>query len=217
MAAKQQHAGLWLAGGAAALAGYEFLLKPWLAAKNATPLGPFSPGPSLTTPPVVNPSGGGSASVVDPRVNPGGDVGQVMWRKGWTQAQATARLSEIKARAAEAVATLARLRAPGAVNAQTAALVSQGQNDLAQLQATATNDRLQQQNALAAGDTAAAAAWDAAARGHEQQVANLSARISATSAAGGAENQAQITAWESGLASLRSDYSALASPYTLNV
>lgn len=217
MAAKLEP-GVIVAGGAAALAGYHFLLRPYLAAKAAAAAPSSTPSllPSLspvTFPTQVgpSPSAGGQyqGSIVDPRVSPGGDVGQAMWRKNWTQLQAATRLNAIKAAAAEAKAKLAQLRAPGQVNAQAAALISQGQQKLAEVQAVAANDRVRQAAALNAGDLAGAAAWEAAAISHEGEAREIAARISATSAAATQENSGAIAAYETALANQMADYLAL--------
>lgn len=218
MAAKQNRTTLYLAGGAAAVAGYQFLVKPWLAARSLAAAGgggSLLPSllPSVTTPTMIgpNPSVTGQipGSIVDPRVSPGGDVGQAMWRKNWTQAYATQRLNAIKAAAAEAVAKLAQLRAPGAMNAQAAALVAQGKVDLAQLQNIAANDRLNETTAKAAGDAAGAAAWGQAAAQHEAQANQLAARITATAAGDTNQTAAAIAAFEGALANQKADYLTL--------
>lgn len=218
MAAKQLNAGVIVAGGAAAFAAYEFVLKPWMAAKNAAAgalpsLFPTSPAVSMPTTvgPSLTPSTGGQyqGSIIDPRVSPGGDVGQAMWRKGWSQQQAAARLDALKKAASNAVTMLAQLRQPNAPSAQVQQLVTQGQAELARLQSIAANDRLRQAQAQGAGDQVGAAAWGQAAADHEAQANQLAARISATSAQATSDNAAAIAAWEGALAGHKSDYLAL--------
>lgn len=218
MAKNQPSAGVLVAGGAAALAAYQFVLKPFLASKAAAaaPLSTLWPAtPAVSTPtsvgPSLTPSTGGQyqGSIIDPRNSPGGDVGQAMWRKGWTQLQAATRLDALKKAAANAVATLAQLRQPGAPNAQVQALVTAGQAELTRVQSVAANDRLRESQAINAGDQAGAAAWGQAAAEHEGQAREIAARISATSAAATADNGAAIAAWEGALAGHKADYLAL--------
>ena len=218
MAKQNLSPGVLVVGGAAALAGYQFILKPLLAAKSAaaTPLSTLWPSsPAISTPtnvgPSLTPSTGGQyqGSIIDPRTSPGGDVGQAMWRKNWTQAQASARLDALKKAAANAQTMLAQLRQAGAPSAQVQALVSAGQAELGRIQAVAANDRLREAQALTAGDAAGAQAWGQAAADHEGQAREIAARISATSAAATADNGAAIVAWEGALAGHKADYLAL--------
>lgn len=202
--------------GAAAFAGYEFVFKPWRARQAAAALlGPTSGGgggsflaPGISTPTIVGGGfapGGVQGSIVDPRVNPGGDVGQAMWRKNWPQAQAAARLSQIKAAYSTAIGTLTQLRQqsinPAAAGIPAAQLAAQ-QNDMAAAQAIA-----RQQQDLAAGDVTGAALWATAAANHQNDAREIRARIA--QASGPPDNSAGIAAYEGAAAALKADYRAL--------
>lgn len=213
--AKQPSVAVLLASGGAAFAAYQFLYKPWLAAKAAGsgaaastwPM--FNPGPTPTvsTPTVVGPTysgpGGQQGSIVDPRVNPGGDVGQAMWKKNWTQAQAATRLAALKSAFAQAKAAIAALQAPGANAPNVAAgLQLATANELA-----AANEDQAFARAVAAGDDAAAAQWRVAADAHRADAKEIRARVAAAQAAPDAA--AQIAAWQGAMAGHAADYFAL--------
>lgn len=210
----QHHEALWVAGiGAAAFAGYELLYKPWAAAKAlaataAGGLAPLFPSSMLSSPTVVgataNP-GGVQGSIVDPRVTPGGDVGQAMWRKNWPQAQAAARLAAIKLGYSNSLAAISQLQSqvanPAAAGIASAQLALQ-QNDAAAARAVAN-----QQAALQAGDAAGAALWASAAAAHQQDSREIRGRIATASAP--PDNSAAIAAYQGTIAGLKADYAAL--------
>lgn len=215
MAAAKRHDALIIAGaGAAALAGYEFVYKPWAAKKAAAALlaptggGAALPSPFFSTPTIVGPSvnpGGVQGSIVDPRVTPGGDVGQAMWRKNWTQQQAAARLAALKKGLSDSLGAITQLQqqqANPAASGIAAAQLAAQQND-----AAAAGAIQQQQALLAAGDVAGAALWASAAAAHQQDAREIRARIATASAP--PDNTAAIAAYQGAAAGLRADYKAL--------
>jgi hypothetical protein len=208
------HTALWLLGGAAGVfAGYEFLYKPWLTqqAANAgiSPLSSFpSPTSMLSTPSYVGPStlpGGQQGSIVDPRTSPGGDVGQAMWRKGWTQTVAQARLDAIKTGFANSNAAIAQLQANTGNPA--GAGIPAAQAALAAEQAALGNAQAAYQQLMAAGNTTGAAAYAAEILGHQNDIRDLQARIAA--ALQPVDNSAAIAAYQGTIAGLKADYNAL--------
>jgi hypothetical protein len=218
MAAKQKHTGLYLAGGAAAaLGGYQFVLKPWLAAKAAAAAGATGASaglfpslfPSVTAPINVGPSAsaGGQyqSSIKDPRKDPGGPVGEAMARKNWTQQQATERLNAITAAARLAVQQIAALQA-NTVNPNSAN-VAQAQAALAANRAALANAQAQQAQNAQDGDALGATKWQAAAAAHAQDISELEARIRAALAP--LDNSGAIAAYQGALANQRGDYFAL--------
>lgn len=198
--------------GAVAFAGYEFLYKPWAAAKAAAAGLALPSYPSaasfVSTPTIVGPSvnpGGIQGSIVDPRTTPGGDVGQAMWRKNWTQAQAAARLAAIKTGVSNSLAAISQLQQQVANPAS--AGVASAQLALQQEDAAAAQAVTNQQAALAAGDQAGAALWASAAAAHQQDSREIRARIATASAP--PDNSAAITQYQSTIAALKGDYKAL--------
>lgn len=212
-AAARNHDLLWLAaGGAGLFAGYELVVKPWLAAKAAAAAGTSTGLPSLfpssmiSSPTIVPGSGAPTqSSIKDPRVSPGGDVGEIMARKGWSQQQAQARIDALKAAKATALQAISQLQTnTGNPNAAGIAAAQ------VQLNATITA----RDNALArkaadeaAGDAAGAAKWAAAAAAQQQDITELQARIAA--AGRPLDNSAAIAAYQGALASANADYRAL--------
>lgn len=98
MAAKENHDVLilGLVGGAGFLAYQAFKHMIPGASGAASPLAPYvaSPGSMVSQPSAnVNPV---ASSIVDARITPGGDVGMAMFRKNWTQQQATERLATLR-------------------------------------------------------------------------------------------------------------------------
>jgi hypothetical protein len=216
--AKKQSPLVWLGGGAAVLAGYEFLLKPWLAAKNlGTPAGGGGGGfPSIlpswsgvTTPssigPAVNP-GGVTGSIVDPRISPGGDVGQAMWRKGWTQLVATDRLNKLKAAFAQAMQAIAAMKSATANPA--AAGIPAAEAEYAKVMSAALQAEQMKLAAQSRGDAPAVTVWAAAEAAHRQDALEIRARIAAAAAPLNVD-QAALTRWESAAAGHKADYAAL--------
>lgn len=215
-AASKHHDLLVLAGGgAAALAGYQFILKPLLArlqGGGALPNllgGPFA----ISTPSIVGGTGvyspvtgpGGSISIVDPRVTPGGLVGQVMYRKNWTQVQAQARLDQLMTACRTATAQIAALSVPGANPAAAGVAAAQAQIQANQVAANTARQRAAQD--LANGDTAGAANWSTAAASHEQDIVELSNRVSAGLAS--VDNSAAVAAYQGALAGYKANWLAL--------
>jgi hypothetical protein len=213
MAARQNHDVLVMGAiGGGGLLAYQFLYKPWKAAKELAAIGgastlpTYAPASVLSTPVSVGPAPGGvQGSIVDPRQTPGGLVGQVMWKKNWTQAQAQARLDALRNALATAQGAIANLKAntanPNAAGIPAAQLAAQ-QND-----AAAANAIAQQQAALAAGDQAAASLWAASAAAHQQDAREIRARILAAGQA--VDNSGAIAAYESAIAGYKSDFFAL--------
>ena len=214
--AKSDNKTLLLAGGGvAAFAAYEFLLKPWLAAKNAAAAASGAL-PTLFSPPatsslVSSPTstwapGGVQGSIVDPRITPGGDVGQAMWKKNWTQQQATTRLTALKAAYANAMAQIQAAKSPSSNPA--AAGIPAAQQQLAVVQSAIANAEARAAQDAAAGDQAGAAKWAGAAATHRQDAAQLQQRIIAAAAAP-AGDPAALAAWEGAAAGFKADYFAL--------
>lgn len=207
----QNHDLLWLGGAAAlGLAGYEFLYKPWVAAQLAatTALSPLMPGSMISSPTLVGPSvnpQGVQGSIVDPRVSPGGDVGQAMWRKNWTQQQAADRLAAIKLGYSNSLAAISQLQSQVANPA--AGGIAAAQLALQQSDAAAADAINQQQLALAKGDQAGAAMWAAAAAAHQQDSREIRGRIATASSP--PDNSAGIAAYQGTIAGLKADYAAL--------
>lgn len=210
MAAARSDHKLLVAGGlaAAAYGAYRFIYQPWhLAQLTATASGggalPLFPGVSMPTtlPPTNN--AGQQGSIIDPRVSPGGPVGYAMWKKGWTQQAAQARLDKILAAARGAVQTLAQLRS--ATNVNPAAVgIPASQLALAQNVTALANATAQLAAAQQRGDALGANEWGAAVAGHQQNIRELQARIAAASAA--PDNSLAIAAYEGGLANQKSDW-----------
>lgn len=216
MAGAKQHKLLIYGGGAAAaFAAYEFVYKPWKLSQDAALLGSTSMFPSLgpssmlSTPSVTNwggaAPGGVQGSIVDPRVTPGGDVGAAMYKKTWTQAYATDRLAKIKAGIANSKAGIAQLQAQ-TVN-PAASGIANAQLILQQTMRARDNAVQQAANARAAGDQNGAAIWNAAVNAHNQDIAELNARISAAQTA--PDNSSGIAAYQGALAALIAEYNAL--------
>lgn len=210
-AANTNHDLLWV-GGAAALGfvGYEFLFKPWAAAQAlaASPLTPISPASMISSPTPIGPVGnptGIQGSIVDPRLSPGGDVGQAMWRKNWTQQQAAARLAAIKQGYSNSLAAIAQLQ--GQVVNPAAAGIAAAQLALQQSDNAAAGAVAAQQDALAKGDQAGAAMWASAAAAHQQDSREIRGRIATASAP--PDNTAGIAAYQGAIAGLKADYAAL--------
>lgn len=212
MAAKQNHAALWIAGGSVGLVAlYELGLKKYVQQLFGKSVSPALPAP-LTTPTNLPSSfpgnyapGGIVGSIVDPRNSPGGDVGQAMWRKGWTAQQAQTRLDQLRTAYNTAKAAVAQLRAQ-TVN-PAAASIPVAQNQLLLNQQALANAQTQQAQNAAAGDTLGAARWAAAAAAHAQDIRELQARINAASAP--PDNAAAIAAYDGAIAGYKSDYRAL--------
>jgi hypothetical protein len=213
MAAARKHDALVLGGAAAAaLAAYNFLYKPWKAGQAAAGIPGLPPLASfLSTPGTVGPSappaGGPQGSIVDARISPGGDVGYAMWKKNWTQQQATARLDALKTAYRAALAQISALRAqttnPALASANIgAATLAAQQNDAAAADALARSAA-----ALAAGDQAGAATWAAAAAAHQQDAREIRSRVTAVNTA--PDNTAAIAAYEGAAAGHKADYFAL--------
>lgn len=210
-----KHHELLIAGGVGLVGflGYEFIYKPW-AAGNAAPLDltsglpSFNPTSMLTTPTVTNTTpnpGGVQGSIIDPRVSPGGDVGQAMWLKNWTQKQATDRLAAIKTGIANTKAGIAQLSSTQpnpAASGIPAAQLAMSQEQAAIVGATqAMND------AVARGDTANAQIWRNAIAAHQQDIAELQARIN--NAAAPVDNSGAIAQYQGALAALLQEYKSL--------
>lgn len=203
--AKQGHPVL-MAGGAvaAALAGYEFVYKPWKATQDAalaTSSGLFAPTgggggggglPYVTTPTVLNP-GNIQPSNLNPGAVVGGPTGTCMSRKMWPQQQCQTRLDALTQGYASIKSQLATLLSGADVTAMKATIVA-NQQALA--------------NAMAAYNTAIATNNPALANqlkieidGHNADIAALQAHV--------ARVPTDITALQNTLAGLAHDYQAL--------
>lgn len=201
--------------GAAGLAAWQFIVKPALerfAPAGGATLAPIGAAarsaPIFSAPTIVGPSvnpGGVQGSIVDPRTTPGGDVGQAMWRKTWPEAQARARLDALKAGKANALAQIAKLRA-GVAN-PAAPGVPAAQLQLAQTEAAAANAKAQYDAAFANGDVGQSAIWGGAWATHNQDIAELRARIAAALAP--IDVAADIAKWQASIDALEADYAAL--------
>jgi hypothetical protein len=178
--AKKKHTLLEIAGvGAAGLAAYEWLYKPWRAAKDAagaatTPLFSFgggSPaGGGFTTglPYITGPAPNiGGQSTLDPGANVGGPVGTCMHRKNWTQTQCETRLNALQTGFTQAKARLANWDAD----------VAQARAALAANQAALTQAQAGLNLATANHDAAGVIAWTNAVNGHTADIAALTAQL----------------------------------------
>lgn len=193
--------------------GYEFVYKPWAAnqaaiaagAAGADLLNPL-PGVSdlVTSPSILGTAapGGIQGSIVDPRVTPGGPVGQAMWLKTWTQAQATQRLNALQAAYTNAMTQAAAL-ANNTANPAAAGIPAAQAQILAEQGALASAQDSYNQ-LIKAGNTAGAATFAAAIQQHQQDINDLQARINTASTA--SDNSAAITQWKAAAASADSDY-----------
>lgn len=208
MAATAQHHTLLKVGGAAvaALAGYEFLYKPWKASQDAALLAatgttssilPSSGGggggytlPYITAPTTV---GAIQPSNLNPGAAVGGPTGTCMSRKGWTQSQCENRLNGLVAGYQSAAAMLASLQNGTEVATAKASLTA---NQAALQQAMQAYNQ-----ALATGDAAGANQWKAAIDGHNADIAALTAAISGV--------PGRITQIQSAIAGFIHDYQAL--------
>jgi len=224
--AQQQHTLLTIGAlGAAAIAGYEFLYKPWKAEQDAALLGtttgidPTTGLPSNTGNPggVMYPSSAGVLSPIvdtginnppgpyvtapvgnvgippsnlDPGAAVGGPIGTMMTRKNWTQQQATDRYNLLQTTYAASVANLNALTSGQTAQQIQAALAAEN----AALQAAGPPYNA----ALARGDAATANQWKIAIDGHNQDIAELNARLQAINS--------NIAAYQNQIAGLQSDY-----------
>lgn len=214
-AAKEHHALLWLGlVGGGGFAAYELFYKPWAAAQAlaaaGTGVSPLLPATGGLTSPIYtgpSPSAGGQyqGSIVDPRVTPGGDVGQAMWRKNWTQDQATARLNAVKTAIANARTAIATLSSQ-TVN-PAAAGINAAQAQLAAESAAMATAKQAYDQLVAAGNTAGAAAYQAEIAGHQNDINDLNARIAAAQKA--PDNSTAIAAYQGQLAANLAEYTAL--------
>lgn len=213
-AQKDTHTLLWIAGaGGAAVAGYELFYKPWrtakdLAAATGGAISPLLPTGGLSSPSYVGPSPVSTqqqGSIIDPRTSPGGDVGAAMWKKNWTQTQATQRLNAIKTGVANSRAAIANLSSNTANPA--AAGLNAAQAQLAAESAALAQAQQAYSRLTAAGDTAGAASYAAAIAGHQNDINDLNARIAAAQRP--SDNSAAIAAYQGALAGLLADYTAL--------
>lgn len=213
-AAKEHHTALWLAAaGGAAVAGYELFYKPWKTSHDlaaATGLSPLFPTGGLTSPSSIGPAPASTqqqGSIVDPRNSPGGDVGQVMWKKNWTQQQATDRLNAIKQGIANSRAAIATLQSGVGTANPAAAGINQAQAQLAAETAALASAKVAYDQLVAAGNTAGAAQYSAAIAGHQNDINELNARIAAASQP--VNTTGAVAAYQGTLASLLADYTAL--------
>lgn len=209
--AKQNHDVLLIGGaGAAAFGAYQWIYKPWKAAKDAaaaaaslntgtplysTPTGGGTGGP--ITPYVTTPTNLTPAPITPSNLNPGaavgGPVGTMMARKGWTQAQAQARYDALQGAYKAAVQQLATIQSGGSL-AEANATIAANQNAIAQISPLYNA-------AVAAGDLAAASGYMARLTGHRNDIEAINGRIA------GLNNQ--ITALKNAIAGYQSDYQAL--------
>lgn len=211
MAAAKKHTLLELAGaGIAAFVGYEYIYKPWQAARTAsdmptssTPSSFFAPISSLVTAPTTTAANIG-ATVGDHRITPGGPTGYAMWLKGWSQGQAHDRLIAEQTgynNAMQAIANLQNTANPAAAGIQAA------QEALATNQAALAAQQDSYNQLTAAGNTTGAAQFAASIMGLKQNIADLQARIAA--AGQPVDNSAAITTWQSAAATFASQFAAL--------
>ncbi len=223
--AKQPDIVLLAGGAAAAFAGYEFLYKPWKAKQGASPTSfptpptppatPYTPTPyPYPLPPITPPAGsqtpapgagGLTGSIVDPRITPGGDVGQAMWRKMWTETQARQRLDQLKAAYAGGKSNVVELRKmlpdPAAVAA--------AQSAAAQQDAAAAYADNAAAQAIAAGDALGAAKWQGAAAVYRQDAKEIRNRLAAMPQVADPAILAKIAEWERAMAGHANDYTIL--------
>ena len=217
MARRNNHTLLWVAGaGVTAYVGYQWVYKPWAAARAAndglpSPAGPallpyYPPGsPNGALPPTSMISAPGAIvgfNSLGPQY--GGVLGACIAKKGgtWSPEKCQGRLNDLVAAATAAKAQIAALKAstpnPAAVGVPAARL------KLAEVNAAIANDDVQLAAAQARGDTNAAAIWQATAVAHRQEAADITTRIAAAQAP--VNNSSAIAAWEGALAGHDTDY-----------
>lgn len=221
MAAAKKHTLLELAGaGIAAFIGYEYVYKPWAANQAAVaagtaaaaatgtgsffaPLSSLISAPTTTTMPAAAAATIG-ASIGDHRITPGGPTGYAMWLKGWSQDQAHDRLIAEQTgynNAMQAIANLQNTANPAAADLPAAQAALQAEQAALSVAQTAY------QQLMAAGNTQGAATYAAAISGHQNDIAQLQARIAAAGQA--VDNSAAITTWQSAAATFASQFAAL--------
>lgn len=208
MAAANQHTLLKLGGAAAAaFVGYEFIYKPWRAAKDAAlaaSAGSLSPGglpytitsgggnfglPYITTPQSIGPM----PSNLDPGAAVGGPVGYCMHKKGWTQNQCTSRYNAIVTAYQAAVTEIQKLQT-GTAQAATQAQITSTQAAIAQAQAALNA-------AFAAGNVAQVDALRAKIAAWSADVAALQTLLN--------QAGAKLASYQSAVAGLASDFQNL--------
>ncbi len=217
----RKHRILWIAGaGVGAWAGYQFIYKPWAAARAAA-LAAGGQVPSLfpSLPalggPVTVPGPGAMVSGPAPQIMPsnlnpgaavGGVVGACMQKKGntWTQQQCQSRLDALTAAASTAQYAIAQLRQAGN---PAAAGIPDAQAALAAEQSALNIATTNYNNSVAVGNSSDAAIWHAAMLGHQNDINELNARIAAAQQP--VDNSAAIAAYQGQLAANDNDYFAL--------
>ena len=225
--ARKHHRILWIAGaGVGAWAAYRFIYQPWAAAAAAaaaageTPPSLLSSLPSILAPnsypapaAMVSAPLAITPSNLSPGALVGGVVGACMAKKGntWTQQQCQTRLDALTAAASNAQLAISQLRtssnpaASGIPAAQAQIALEQAALDIA-----TTNYN----NSVAAGNASDVAIWHAAMIGHQNDINELNARISA--AAAPVDNSAAIAAYQGQLAANDNDYFALTGSHLIS-
>lgn len=217
MARRNKHTLLYVAGaGVGAWVAYQYLYKPWAAARAAaadTGGGGLIPSVYPAYPPFTNPLPAPGAVVAAPGAIPppigftslgpqyGGVLGACIAKKGgtWSPQKCQERLDKLTNDTRNAQAQIAALRGATAGVDLTAA-----RDALARTQA-ALNAATAGYNAdLQAGDTAGAANWHAAIVSHTADLNDLNSRIAAGSRAN--DNSGAIAAWQGAIAAHDSDY-----------
>jgi hypothetical protein len=225
---KRSHAVLWVAAaGVGGWAAYEFLYKPWAASQAAAgggalpPYGGTGTGGTTALPGTLLPPP--TAMVSDPAniigftsLGPqyGGVLGACIAKKGgtWDATKCAQRLNDLVSAAKNAKAQIAALKA-NTVNPAAAGIpAAQAQLDLTK--AALTQAEAAYNNALAAGDSAAASVAHAAMLAHTSDINDLNSRIAAAQMP--VSNTAAIAAWEGALAGNDNDYFNLTGVHLLS-
>lgn len=228
MARRSKHTLLWVAGvGVAAWAAYEWVYKPWRAARKgaqtdigvpwASPYLPAAgagstalPGPSSV---IAAPESLGnivSYNTLGPHYD--GPLGACIAKKGgtWTPEYCQARLTALIDSARTSKAQIAALKAAANPNA---GAVPAAQAQLALVQAALAGATANYNAAVQRQDDADAAKWHVAVIDHQNEAAELAARIGAASQA--PNNVVAIAAYEAQLAANDRNYYELTGQHLL--
>lgn len=218
--ARRKHTLLYIAGaGVGAWAAYEWIYKPWAAARAAAagalplpgayasvPSYPALPGSVLPGPTAMLPAPGAVTPIGWTSLGPqyGGVLGACIAKKGgtWSPEKCQQRLNDLVNAARTAQAQITALKA-GSPNPNAAGIPA-AQLLLAQNQAAMANAQAQYDANMAAGDLNGAAIWHAAIAAHAGDIADLTARIAA--AGKPMDNSAAVLAYEGALAGNDNDY-----------